>query len=1015
MEKSHVDTRASRRRFKTLRRRLTSMMMLLVILVPFVQAAGMPGRMISAEPGALTIAYDNDENGSAPESDHAWRPENQTDQTDVLNPLGGNTKTGQLTGHGIETIAPGDSRTLLQFGEDGYQINTDDPKKSNPAYSISKYATQTKTPGRYNVTLTATGNNTTKETAKPLEIVFVVDMSGSMERAGSTRLQSRYEYTESGKQYIRSAVSMQSRNGGWYFQGDTIPGQSEKLEQYSLADADDYGGGYSNDPTDYRFKDASGKWYAYFKDSNGRRTQYQLYQIESLVGPSLNPEYSSETRASYLRSGMQKTLNLIKQEQNSGQLSGKVSVGMVGFSDQSSMSNDTVVWLSEFNDAQEDAINNALDPDFSGGTWTQNGLERGANMFSSDSNASKIMILLTDGQPTVAGENGRIGNGSETTDEVWDATKLAASSIQKKIHVQGISIDTPQNQVANFEDLTSKKPNSNEPDYVPVANGDAIADALMADVKFDIENFTSPNTVSNGQINDPLGEKYKYVGKDEANVTGTNLTQQQIDAVKLQLDDQLESDDSKLTIEGLNLGKGQTIKITYQVQLQTESEGFIANHWYPMNGETTFKPRSTDSTTVDFGIPSGRAPSVNVPVEKVWKTLDKTTKLPDSLLVTIRRSKQTEKRKEVDSEWSKTFSLNNSDNWNGSISAPAYDNSGKAFSYFVSDESKDGYADPDSYILSSTGTGTAEDPVIATNQQYGFQFVKRDADSGDEVKSSSMNFSLTPYNESYTRKIGDTITDLNEATPHALAPGYYGIQETTAPDGYVLDGTKYYFQLTSQGTWNYFGTNNPNSTGTSITASQLLKTVGEKQDAFKVTGEHQNILQLTKYDKPKPTVPLTVVKTDNQGTPLAGAKFTLTGTNQASQSLTSDGNKDGQQFTQQLQANGSYTLSETQAPLGYQKSSASVSIKINDEGKVESVTINGKELQSGETSLGYKLAATNDGTALTLTIENQPLPVLPHTGGQGMVRAAAFALMMLVVAAVLAVVVWIKRRGGANS
>lgn len=434
-----------------------------------------------------------------------------------------------------------------------------------------------------------------------------------------------------------------------------------------------------------------------------------------------------------------------------------------------------------------------------------------------------------------------------------------------------------------------------------------------------------------------------------------------------------------------------------------------------MNGETTFRPRSTDSTTVDFGIPSGRAPSVNVHVEKVWNTLNESTKLPDKLSVTIKRSKQTEKGK-VDLNWSADLPLsssaNSDDNWKGTISAPAYDNSGNEFTYFVSDESKDGYADPDSYILSSTGTGTAEDPVIATNQQYGFQFVKKDSKTTKEINDSSMEFSLTSYPDSnFQEPAGSLVANLNQTKPHALAPGYYGIKEKTAPKGYVLDATEYYFQLTSDGKWNYFGTAGHKQTGTSISNQQALNTIDGQTDAFDVAPDRQNILQLTKYDKPKPTVPLTVVKTDNQGTPLAGAKFTLTddrGT-QETQTITSVDKPGGQTFKNNLQVSGRYTLSETQAPFGYQKSSNPVSIRISDDGK--SVTVNGNELQSGDTSQGYKLTSTENGTALTLTIENQPLSILPHTGGQGMVRAAAFALMMLVVAAVLAVVVWIKRRG----
>lgn len=996
MEKSHVDTRASRRRFKTLRRRLTSMMMLLVILVPFAQAAGMPGRMISAEPGVLTIAYDNDENGSAPAQGHAWQPK---DQTDVLNPLGGKTETGQLftnNNNDIETLAPNDngfaSRTLLQYGESGY-----DPKENNPAYSISKYATQTATPGRYNVTLTATGNNTTKETAKPLEIVFVVDMSGSMEQEQQSVSYYYDPWTKNHEKYIPSDASIDH-----YFDKGNVFTASRKMTQFIRVDAINDDQSYSDDPTDYRFVDGYGNWYQFDRANNFNYSNRLLRNTVYL------------TRADFAQSGIKKALNLISEEKQSGQLPGKVSVGLVGFSSNGYGTNETSVELGEFNNTQAGYINDALNRSFSGGTWTQNGLERGAEMFSSDSNASKIMILLTDGQPTFAGSPDHIvGDGHSTDSTVWDPTQIAARTIKDTIHLQGISIDTPDNQIANFEDLTSKKPNSDEHDYVPVANGDAIADALMADVKFDIENFSSPNTVSNGQIDDPLGARYKYVAEKEANVTGTNLTEQQKDAVKSQLRDQLGSNDRKLTIDGLNLGKGQTIKISYQVQLQTESEGFEANHWYPMNGETTFKPRSTDSTTVDFGIPSGRAPSVEVPVKKVWNTLDKTTKLPDTLSVTIGRSKQTEDSKVVDSNWSEKLSLKNSDNWKGSISAPAYDNSGKAFTYFVSDESKAGYSDPDSYILSSTGTGTAEDPVIATNQQYGFQFVKKDSKTTKEINDSSMEFSLTSYPDSNFQEPGSLVANLNQTKPHALAPGYYGIKEKNAPKGYVLDATEYYFQLTSAGKWNYFGTAGHKHTGTSISNQQALNTIDGQTDAFDVAPNRQNILQLTKYDKPKPSVLLTVVKTDNQGTPLADAQFTLTDDNAKKdlESLTSDDSEQGKTFQHQLQANGSYTLSETQAPLGYQKSNNTVSIQIKDDGTIDWVKVNDTELKSGKTLSGYKLTSTPDGPGLTLIVENQPLSILPHTGGQGIVRAAAFALMMLVVAAVLAIVVWIKRRG----
>lgn len=591
------------------------------------------------------------------------------------------------------------------------------------------------------------------------------------------------------------------------------------------------------------------------------------------------------------------------------------------------------------------------------------------------------------------------GNLIEST---WPATIGQAKLAQEKgdeIHTLGIQIDDDKKGTIKHNLSLIASPGF----YQYAADADAIETYLKNQAK-DVVN--SLNTVVDGHINDPLGSQFDYADKTVVvSSVGDNAVTDKPTAT---------INGGVLSVNGLNVGKNQEVEITYQVYLKTEDPDFKPDYWYQMNGKTTFQPRGDDpNTVVEFGVPSAKAPAVDVPVQKIWHTLkdaDTPNTLPDELSVTIKRIKHTDLKDIVDKDWAERLSLKKGDNWKGTISAPAYDNSGNAFTYFVSDEGKSGYTDPDSYILSSTGTGTEKDPVIATNQQYGFQFVKKDSKTDQDIKDPSMEFSLTSYSDSSFQGVSP-VAALHQTKPHALAPGYYGIKEKTAPKGYVLDDTEYYFQLTSDGKWNYFGTNDPNSTGTSIADSQLLKAVGNGQDAFEVTGVHQNILQLTKYDKPKPTVPLTVVKTDNQGTPLAGAKFTLTGTNQASQSLTSDGNKDGQQFTQQLQANGSYTLSETQAPLGYQKSNNRVAIKIDAEGKVESVTVNGNELQSGKTLSGYTRAANDDGTSLTLTVENQPLPILPHTGGQGMVRAAAFALMMLVVAAVLAVVIWIKRRG----
>lgn len=72
------------------------------------------------------------------------------------------------------------------------------------------------------------------------------------------------------------------------------------------------------------------------------------------------------------------------------------------------------------------------------------------------------------------------------------------------------------------------------------------------------------------------------------------------------------------------LGKGQEIQIHYQVRIQTESENFKPDFWYQMNGRTTFQPLATAPEKVDFGVPSGKAPSVKLNVKKSGKSMIKT-------------------------------------------------------------------------------------------------------------------------------------------------------------------------------------------------------------------------------------------------------------------------------------------------------------------------------------------------------------------------------------------------------
>ncbi|EPC84827.1 hypothetical protein Lpp43_15924 [Lacticaseibacillus paracasei subsp. paracasei Lpp43] len=390
-------------------------------------------------------------------------------------------------------------------------------------------------------------------------------------------------------------------------------------------------------------------------------------------------------------------------------------------------------------------------------------------------------------------------------------------------------------------------------------------------------------------------------------------------------------------------------------------------------------------------------------MQKQWRQLSNQS-LPDTLNVTVQRKVADGS---LDPNWQQTLVLKKADNWKASFTAPVYNNQGQSFSYVVKSEDASGI-DLSSFI-SSQNMDQQTATLTLTNQQYGFQFQKKTTDgtdlSADQLKA--MQFNLTQYSDNSFQQASKT-NAITSTDLQALAPGYYGIREAAAPTGYQLDGTTYLFQLTSDGQWQYHGTKDNVTSGSVINGQQTLNPVGDKSDDFTVTGDHQQILTLTKYDEPKPSMTLRVIKQDNQSQYLAGAAFTLQPSAGEAETITSSATSEGQAFATKLIADGTYTMSETKAPDGYQSNPAKIAIQVATTGKEATVTIDGEALKPGESKNGYTLAI--DGSTITLQAINQPLAILPHTGGQGYQRLLGIALGLISAAFLLLLVVLIKRR-----
>ena len=875
----------------------------LLILMSMLTGLVTSGSSVVTATANIRPTYQTDANGTYPTN--SWQV---TGQQNVINQRGGD----QVSGWDNNTIWNGDAtvntNSYLKFG---------DP--NNPDYQIRKYAKETNTPGLYDVYLNVKGN--TQQNVKPVDIVLVVDMSGSME---------------------------------------------------------------------------SNRW--------------------------------GTDRAGAVRTGVK---NFLTSIQNAG-LGNYVNVGLIGFSSPGYIGGKSgyisVKLGKAGNTSQQQAINGALSPRFQGGTYTQIGLRQGSAMLNADTSGNKkMMILLTDGVPTFSNEvinsewiNGTLygtnfgfsrdepGNTAKFDDpyidssgdyiyDTWPAT-LGEAKIAKdsgnEVHALGIQLADDDHYMTKEEIRQNMQLITSSPDlYEDADSADAVEAYLNNQAKDIIKNF---NTVTDGTITDPIGTQFQYANNQ---ATVTSVGKQTVPASELP---SAAIQDGQLTVNHMNLGQDQEVQIHYQVRIKTEDGGFKPDFWYQMNGETLLTPKA-GAAAVDFGIPSGRAPATTVYVQKQWRQLSNQS-LPDTLNVTVQRKVADGS---LDPNWQQTLVLKKADNWKASFTAPAYNNQGQSFSYVVKSEDASGI-DLSSFI-SSQNMDQQTATLTLTNQQYGFQFQKKTTDgtdlSADQLKA--MQFNLTQYSDNSFQQAFKT-NAITSTDLQALAPGYYGIQEAAAPTGYQLDGTTYLFQLTSDGQWQYHGTKDNVTSGSVINGQQTLNPVGDKSDDFTLTGDHQQILTLTKYDEPKPSMTLRVIKQDNQSQYLAGAAFTLQPSAGEAETITSSATSEGQAFATKLIADGTYTMSETKAPDGYQSNPAKIAIQVATTGKEATVTIDGEALKPGESKNGYTLAI--DGSTITLQAINQPLAILPHTGGQGYQRLLGIALGLISAAFLLLLVVLIKRR-----
>ena len=163
---------------KNMRDKFVHFLGIALLMVSIVTSSFLQPMLTASAASDIIPQYTNNSSGISPTN--SWTIPGQNT---VINHQGGDATNGWDKNSSWNGDSSDTSKSYFKFGTD----------TSNPDYQIRKYAKETSTPGLYDVYLNVKGNEV--KNIKPIDIVLVVDMSGSMnssvnggnDRVGATR------------------------------------------------------------------------------------------------------------------------------------------------------------------------------------------------------------------------------------------------------------------------------------------------------------------------------------------------------------------------------------------------------------------------------------------------------------------------------------------------------------------------------------------------------------------------------------------------------------------------------------------------------------------------------------------------------------------------------------------------------------------------------------------------------------------------------------------------------------
>lgn len=291
-----------------------------------------------------------------------------------------------------------------------------------------------------------------------------------------------------------------------------------------------------------------------------------------------------------------------------------------------------------------------------GGTFTQEGLRSGSELLSTSRASKKVMVVLTDGAPTLS-YKGISATGSENITSFSNTIKGNGTNFKLygSFYYNGIHNPYKVNghEITNHGQPTisqAKLIKNSRPDFdifsigldTTVASGGATEEdmnnvlnniASRPEYAFTTKDSASElsktlskisqnvsNSISNGVVTDPIGAMYDLnLGSDNIfDKSDYTLTASNPDLVK-SVTVNYDPNTKTLKMNGLNLGKGEWVNLNYKVKLRVTDDNFVENQWYPMNGTTTLKPSNSSINLREYPVPEAKAksPSYNFVFNKI--------------------------------------------------------------------------------------------------------------------------------------------------------------------------------------------------------------------------------------------------------------------------------------------------------------------------------------------------------------------------------------------------------------